>query len=326
MSSHPRVSEFDLIVDHMFDDFPVSADAAPAGPGVDASRKARLPISACSLLVVGVVRNGERRMRGDLDTLRRAVTEAGFTQVQWLIVESDSTDGTLDVLGTLQAQWTGFAFISLGVTRQAHPLRTDRIAHARNAYLAALDDDPRYVDVTHVMVADLDGVCGAVSARALVATWQLDEPWSVCSANQGDYYYDVWALRHRLWCPDDAWTLRNALLPVLGEIEADRVALFSRMVHIPPRRAPIEVDSAFGGLAIYRRDALQGARYDGLDAHGREVCEHVALNAGLRARGHRLYIHPALINARRTKHAGRKKFFRTLRRSVWNLLRGKPWR
>ena len=42
--------------------------------------------------------------------------------------------------------------------------------------------------------------------------------------------------------------------------------------------------------------------------------------------GSRYIIHPGLINAKKTKHAGRKKFWRTLRRRLWNGLRGHGWR
>jgi len=277
--------------------------------------------SDVSLLVVGVVRNGARRMGADLDRLQAAT--AGFASVQWLIVESDSTDDTVARLQARRAARPGFDYLSLGALRATHPLRTDRIAHCRNAYLDALAQQPRFAGVTHVLVADLDGVCGALRAESLAACFALPLDWAMCAANQGDYYYDIWALRHPQWCPGDAWAERQALVPLVGETEADQLALFARMLHIAPGRAPIEVDSAFGGLALYRRDALSAGRYAGLDAQGREVCEHVALHAALRAAGHRLYIVPALINARRTRHAGRKKFWRTLRRKAWNWLRGR---
>ena len=278
----------------------------------------------CRLLVAGVVRNGARRMRGDLEALRRAT--AAFGEVHWRVIESDSTDDTPAQLAALQRDWPRFEYRSLGALRERHPLRTDRIAQARNAYLDALAADPVLAGITHVLVADLDGVCGDLAAPSLAACLAWPQDWSMCAANQGDYYYDVWALRHPQWCPGDAWAERQALLPLLGETAADELALFARMVHIAPDRAPIEVDSAFGGLALYRREALAAGRYAGLDGDGREVCEHVALHAALRAAGHRLFIHPGLINARSTRHAGRRKLGRTLRRRLWNLLRGKPWR
>ena len=271
-----------------------------------------------SLLVAGVVRDGERRMRGDLERLRAAT--AGFGQVRWCIVESDSTDRTVPLLQGLRADWPGFDFISLGETRSRLPDRLARIANARNTYLDALRDDPRLADVTHVLVADLDGVCGALTASALASCWSLDVPWSMCAANQGDFYYDVFALRHPDWCPGDPWALHRRLEPLLGRDEADQVALFSRMVHLAPDRPPIEVESAFGGLALYTREAMRAGRYSGIDAEGRPVCEHVPFHAQLRAAGHRLFIHPGLVNARRTRHAGRKRLLRTLRRKAWNRL------
>lgn len=281
------------------------------------------PLATIHLAVVGVARNCTRSLRRDVQRLGQAIRACG--SVRFLIIESDSTDGTVAQLQALKTERAGFDFISLGEQRQAHPKRTDRIAHCRNAYLEALATDPGLAQVTHVLVADMDGVCRDLSTEGFASCFSLPLPWDACFANQGDYYYDVWALRHPAWCPGDAWREHAALLPLLGETEANNVALFSRMVHIPRDAAPIEVDSAFGGLGLYRRDALLAARYAGLDPTGEPVCEHVLLHAGMRAAGARLFINPAMISARSTKHAGRKKFFRTLRRRLWNGLRGRGW-
>jgi hypothetical protein len=204
--------------------------------------------------------------------------------------------------------------------------RTDRIAHARNTCLEALRSDPRYADVDHLVMADLDGMCRDLTAEALRSCWSLAVPWDAVCANQGDYYYDVWTVRHPLWCPGDAWHDRNDLVPLIGETEADNVAIFSRMIHIARDAAPIEVDSAFGGLAVYKRAALDGVQYAGHAKDGRTASDHVAMNLAMRERGRRIFIHPGLINANKTKHAGRKKFWRTLRRRLWNGLRGRGWR
>lgn len=275
---------------------------------------------ALEVALVGVTRNGARFLPSSLECMRRAT--GMFGRVHGLLVESDSTDHTLSVLRDLAQHWPALRFRTEGSLRERLPQRTARIAHCRNVYLDELAHNPLYAGVSHVIVADLDRVCRDLDTEALASCWAATEPWDVCTANQGDYYYDIWALRHPLWCPGDAWQEQKALLPLLGKRAADEVALFSRMVHIDPKRSWIEVDSAFGGLAVYRREALLSGRYVGLDEAGREVCEHVTMHAQLRARGHRIFINPALINARRTQHAGRKKLWRTLRRRLWNALRG----
>ena len=58
-----------------------------------------------------------------------------------------------------------------------------------------------------------------------------------------------------------------------------------RQVRIAPNQHPIEVESAFGGIGIYRTAALHSAWYSGRDRVGREICEHVAFNFGVRQAG-----------------------------------------
>ncbi len=274
------------------------------------------------VVICGVARNCARSIERDVRTLQRAAKL--FRRVQILVVESDSSDNTLAILQTMSAQDPSIRCISLGNLREHHPKRTERIAMARNACLDELAANPIYATASHMIMVDLDGMCRHLTREALATCWAADAPaWDVCGANQGDYYYDVWTIRHPQWCPGDCWREHELLVPLLGRDAADEVAIFSRMVHIAPTRPWIEVDSAFGGLAIYRRASIGAARYVGLDDQGREVCDHVGLHLSMRAGGRRIFVNPALINARSTKHAGRKTLLRTLRRKLWNKLRGR---
>ena len=273
------------------------------------------------VVICGVARNCSRSIERDLRTVKRAACLC--RRVQMLVVESDSSDDTLAIMRSLSAKDASVRCVSLGHLRQRHPKRTERIAMARNACLDELAANPIYAPASHMIMVDLDGMCRHLTRDALASCWAPDAPpWDVCGANQGDYYYDVWTIRHPQWCPGDCWREHELLVPLLGKAAADEVALFSRMVHIAPTRPWIEVDSAFGGLAIYRRSSIGAARYVGLDELGREVCDHVGLHLAMRAAGRRIFINPALNNARSTQHAGRKKFLRTLRRRLWNALRG----
>ena len=138
--------------------------------------------------------------------------------------------------------------------------------------------------------------------------------WGGIFANQRQAYYDIWALRHRKWCPEDCWQqvgrsqpvgrFRRFFSPMRGVpgVEAVERYVGRRQVRIAPEHGPIEVDSAFGGFGVYRTSFLCNAWYSGRDAAGREVCDHVHFNSCVRRAGGKLYIIPALLNDAPAEH------------------------
>jgi len=235
--------------------------------------------------------------------------------VQFLIIESDSADQTLAELRRLRTEMSAFQFTTLGALAERIPARTERIAACRNRYLDELRHDRQYADVDYVMVADLDKVNNDLRAEAVATCWASRWPWDVVTANQSDAYFDIWALRHPDWCPVDCHDQYARLRDLFGHPRALAIAIHSRMARLDPRAEWIEVDSAFGGLAIYRREALLAGRYSGV-CEGHAVCEHVSLHAELRASGYRIFINPALINAHRTDHSARIRLSVRLRRQI----------
>lgn len=254
-------------------------------------------------LVVGLVRNASETIREDVLSLRSAfgVVDA----LDWLLVESDSDDDTVDVLKSMVNEIPSFRFLSLGVLSGEMPLRTDRLAYCRNAYVKEIRTNERYAAVDYVVVADFDKVNTSITNGAFASCWIRDD-WDMCAANQSAPYFDVWALRHREWSPNDCWAQYDFLNRFSSDSEQNRYScIYSRMIRIPANHEWIEVDSAFGGLAIYRAWLFQYGEYVGLTEEGNEVCEHVAFHYTLKARGARLFINPAFINAgyiQHTKH------------------------
>lgn len=280
---------------------------------------ARNTPDARHLLVTGLARNCGKTLPQEIASLAGALK--GFSTVSWLIIESDSDDDTLEALARLASSYSNFRFLSKGTLRTALPLRTDRLAHCRNCYLDELACNPLYSDVDLVMVADLDGMNGVLTASALQSCWQRQD-WDACTANQEGPYYDIWALRHSLWSPNDCWSSYRFLLEnhVPREM-ALLAAVHSRMIRLQASSPWIEVDSAFGGLALYRRSALTGARYAGRDETGEEICEHVMLHRHLRARGRRIFINPALINGGSNAHSSELLLRARAKRILGDLLR-----
>jgi hypothetical protein len=271
----------------------------------------------CEFLIVGLASNCEDKLRGDIDALLRAVGNSHT--LSWLIVESDSVDNTANVLKEIADEVPNFRVFNLGFLRKSLPLRTQRIAHCRNMYLTELQSNSLYAGVNYVIVADLDGVNGQLSRSGLSSCWERSA-WEVCTANQRGPYYDIWALRHSLWSPGDCWKQYEFLVAHgVRKEKAREAALYSKMIIVDEQCEWIEVDSAFGGLAVYRREALNGVEYMGFDETGEAICEHVPLHRLIKANGGRIFINPRLINACETEHSKALHLAERIRRRYHDL-------
>lgn len=253
-----------------------------------------------SVLVVGLVRNCSKSIVKDVERLRMALNSSN--KLQWLLVESDSTDSSLDMLSQLKNTIAGFNYCALGILREKFPLRTDRIAQCRNIYVEEIRNNSKYKDVDYVVVSDFDDINTDISQAAIESCW-INKDWDICSANQNGPYYDVWALRHAYWSPNDCWSQYKFLQNFISDSDENlRLSVYGRMIFIDPSSQWIEVDSAFGGLAICRKEVFQHSLYVGLTNLGEEICEHVMFCNSLIQKGYKIFINPRLVNAGYTEH------------------------
>lgn len=291
--------------------------APEAGPARRDKATGHVAPETAHILVVGMVRDAARTMPTDLARLRDAL---GFARtLSWLIVESDSRDITLEVLDRCRQDDPALRVLSLGALTPRLPARTERIAHCRNAARDLVETD--YPDVDYVVLADMDDLNNRLTRAGVLSCWERDD-WGACMANQSGFYYDIWALRHDVWCPNDCWA-QNDFFEAHGSgfVRARLAAVYLKMLRIPRDAEWIEVRSAFGGFAVYTRAALLSGRYTGPYPDGRQICEHVPFHAMLREAGHRLFINPRMINAHYSGHMPWKAAWRKLRHKTLASLR-----
>jgi hypothetical protein len=272
------------------------------------------------LLIVGAARDCGASLPRTIAAIGAACQD--FGSVSWFVVESDSSDDTVDQLNALSSTLPRFRYTSLGKLRDQLPFRSSRVATARNRCLTELESHPEYRNTSMVAIADLDEVNWGLSPAAVRSCFSR-ERWDVCGANQSGPYYDLWALRHPLLQPVDCWVQYRYYKSIgMSHDEAKYISVFSRRPVIPPDHDWIEVESAFGGFALYRREVLSGVEYRGVDDEGVEVCEHVAFHARLRSRGAMIFINPALINTEWTHYTrelmGWRRFKIEIRRAFRN--------
>lgn len=300
-----------------------------SNPAEPSRAEPRLPRRA---VVSGVARNCSRHLPRVLENLARL--GGLYAEVYFVFAVSDTTDGTHGLLSDWLAAGRNGTVLDLGDLEAESPVRSARIARARNACLEEIRRS-RGAAYDHLIVADLDDVLEGdldLAACAQAARWLEAAPGRAgVFANAAPRYYDIWALRHDTWCPGDCWH------PIWhrrrgDSFEAAKIReVFARQIAIPPELPPIQVGSAFGGLGLYRmKFALEGS-YRGVDGQGRPVSEHVALNLAIGGAGGQLHIFPSLLVQAPREHLYDPRTFglrwrlAMLRRRLLEI-RTPPWR
>lgn len=263
-------------------------------------------------VIVGCLKNSEQFLPSVFLNLQKLASL--YEEVAYVFVENDSRDLTKQILKEWGAQQKSFQLISFDGLDAYETHRTVRLEIARNAYIHAVISNPSFHDFDELIVMDMDDrgsfPLNEDHLSHALSFLRQESQRAAVFANQPMRYYDLWALRHPQLCPFDFWheVLRAAL-----KLPTDQAAFDAVYSKIPHRFAadsePIQVESAFGGLGIYKMKFIRDnkSRYIGheflyLDAEPMnftklQTCEHVSFHAGISAQGGELYILPYLINS-----------------------------
>ena len=261
--------------------------------------------TSTGILIVSTVRNCSKNL---LKTVEALDDYFGSTNKQFLFVESDSNDDTLIILEKLASSRSNFKYFSLGNLESIIPSRTERIAFCRNKYLEYLHVNAARFE--YLIVVDSDGVVSKVDDSNAFSI--PDNNWYALAANVNGFYYDLWALRAESWCNHDCWKTYRYLIGIgMSEYSSYKISVWSPMISLNQQGANLNVNSAFGGFAIYKVNSIpKSARYIGLDSEGGEVCEHVSFNLAIKRNNLNsgMYILPGLVVGQspreHTKYAG----------------------
>ena len=93
-----------------------------------------LKFSGKKVLIVGLARDCETTLLKEILRLQNIFLEL-FEQVDFYIVESDSSDGTVATLTECSRVINGFNFQSLGKLQRMVPDRIERLRVCRNKYI-----------------------------------------------------------------------------------------------------------------------------------------------------------------------------------------------
>lgn len=259
--------------------------------------------------VVAIARDCEMSLRKSVETLLAALDP--LVPEEWFVVESDSSDSTREVLAALSKEVLGFSFVTLGHLSEQFPKRIPRISQCREIcreWAASRGE----TDFTFVM--DADGVILGLEPNVLgsLISSQMENFDAIMPVSVP--YYDVLALRRPGVIENDYRYEENRLLAEGAKHFAAKHGALIRHQVRGFGSIPLEVDSAFGGLAVYRGACMRDSSYLPTSPNS---CEHVTFNLGLRKLGKRIAIHPQILVSGDRRHT---KFAGSLLVPIWKLL------
>ena len=262
-----------------------------------------------NILLVGTVSNVAKTIEKELETVIKALDS--FDKIDIFLVESDSSDNSVEILKRIQQGNKNFTFITKGHLSNRYPNRIARIAYCRNIYVEFIKKNLDTNLWQYVAVADLDGMNKKLKRKAIDTCFKTKVKWDGIMANQKYGYYDIYALRARGWAETDCFSELQKLKILNPKLKVSQnsivnfisnfnyfdnlrnIAIFSKMRIIARKSPPIKVESAFGGFAIYKSHVFLNSDYKSLNY---EESEHVEFHKKLTKIGFSFFINPALIN------------------------------
>ena len=246
-------------------------------------------MKACNVIFAGTVRNVEPYIRKALHDIE--VCAQQFNDNAVVLYENDSSDETRSLLQKYKRKNYHYLFEN-DITEQT---RTKRIARGRNTIMKKVRklNSKNYYD--YMIMLDLDDVNYSGRFVGSIATCFGYENWDVLAANQTGTYYDLWALRKKDDMDHDCWM---DVFQHPNDPNAVKKYVTSRLKHYPQQDNLLEVDSAFGGAAVYRLKAIpKNCKYVGCYSDGTQKCEHVEFNECIKKNGGRIFINTRFLTS-----------------------------
>ena len=183
-----------------------------------------------------------------------------FKQSAFIFAENNSRDNTKVELLRWCRDRQNARVLSLDGLSTAAPIRTIRIATARNHLVSVMRREFENFDFLFVLDCD-DVNAGNIELENVRRALEFLEESSECAgvfANQVSTYYDLWTIRHAVLCPGDIWedVCNYATNHWVPDKQAFENTFQSGSSHCQISGPPLEVDSAFGGLEIYKVKAF----------------------------------------------------------------------
>jgi glycosyltransferase involved in cell wall biosynthesis len=250
-----------------------------------------------NVVFVGPVRNCSKF----LDKVFLNIERIGglFKSYSCVFVESDSVDNSLDILNEYSLTNKNIHVITLGNLEPRIQSRTQRIGVARNVGIQYCEDNNLLDSHEYYIQLCVDDVnAEPIYLSGIESCFSYDlNSWDGMTANQNTYY-DLWTLRKDGWLNYDCWyELATTHQNYPSYEDAKEFLINSKFIKVPKDSELIEVDSAHGGLSIYKSSIARGCRYKGYnEITNFEESDILEFCRNIKAKNGKIFINPKLLN------------------------------
>ena len=256
-----------------------------------------------TIIICSIVRNAEKGLRRNIPIIKQLCN--CFADYKVFVYENDSADKTKQLLKEWAASDSQHVFVSLNdndstatiptqkETGNVNPYysarRIDKMAKLRNHYMDYVEQQVWKAD--YLIVADLD--VARLSLQGILNSFERAEDWDAITAfgyslgpNLQKRYHDTYALTEY---GDES-----------NPQTMDKIhSLAKKFGTLAGTQDLIRVFSAFGGLAIYKFEAVRGLKYCAIPNEDEKVevrCEHYSIYKQIAERGYdKFYINPKMV-------------------------------
>lgn len=243
------------------------------------------------IVICAVVKNEAKNIKNFFYLIKKIANF--FLDYYVIIVESDSTDETYKIADNIMKNLKGKL---IKTKTSINWPRTKKISHCRNIYLKLISSNKKIHKFDYVLVIDADNVNNQLDLKSIITTLKdLPKNWIGVFPNQKFIYYDLYALRIKKLFDFDCFEKMISSLNLLSPNQSYFKNVFKNYFILNKfKKRFIKVDSAFGGLGIYKLKYVLNKKYSSLNG---KYCEHVFFNKSLYKKNNFLYIDKKFINS-----------------------------
>ena len=251
-----------------------------------------------NVIICGIVRDCDKNLSRNIPVIEKIASY--FKNYQVVLFENNSKDKTKDILKQWEKKNTNIRVfindfdeskyknipIPDGFNPAYSKRRIQKMTDYRNLYLEYIEKNNLNAD--YIIIVDMD--VRNIDIKGVITSFGTSQQWDAIAANSHSLSPKFQKRQH------DTYALiedEKDMLPQTEKmIDENRISWASLQKNMPF----IRVSSAYGGLAIYRFEAIKNLRYKIINnlAGGIEVrCEHFSLFQQMKEKGYdKIYVNP----------------------------------